>query len=238
MGRLQDTIVWRPEKTGEFELTLNVPSEATEIIPDNNQLTAPINIRREALRVLFVESFPRWEYRYTRNALERDPGVEVHCLLFHPSLSRVGGGRGYLKAFPTEQELFQYDVVFLGDVGVEAGQLTIENCEHLRQLVRSHAGGLVFLPGFRGKQETLLTTDLADLYPVVVDATQPRGWGSPRPMQFELTETGRRSLLTRLDERDEDNSRVWESLPGFGGGWDPHRQINGGFPKLATNANR
>ena len=39
-----------------------------------------------------VESYPRWEYRYLRNAQSRDPGVEVSCLLFHPGLSKVGGG--------------------------------------------------------------------------------------------------------------------------------------------------
>ena len=73
MGRLQETIVWRPQQTGEFELTMRVPEQPTEIISENNALTVPINIRREALRVLFVESYPRWEYRYTRNALDWMP---------------------------------------------------------------------------------------------------------------------------------------------------------------------
>ena len=36
--------------------------------------------------MLVVESYPRWEYRYLRNALSRDPGVELSCLLFHPGL--------------------------------------------------------------------------------------------------------------------------------------------------------
>ena len=215
MGRLRETIEWRPKKTGEFKLTMNVPEASGELLPDNNELTVPVRITEEALKVLIVESFPRWEYRYIRNALERDPGVEVNCLMFHPSLSAVGGGRGYLKEFPSDEELFKYDVVFLGDVGVQANQLTVENCDQIRQLVRSHAGGLVFLPGFRGNQMTLLETKLEELYPVQMDAAQPKGWGSPRPAQFELTESGRSSLLTRLSGQDDENVRIWSTLPGF-----------------------
>ncbi len=105
--------------------------------------------------------------------------------------------------------------MFLGDVGVDAEQLSLQDCENIRQLVRSHAGGLVFLPGFRGHQETLLTTELNELYPVVPDATQPRGIGTADPARFALTESGRRSLLTRLEPENERNEEVWRTLPGY-----------------------
>ncbi|MCH2202049.1 MAG: VWA domain-containing protein [Fuerstiella sp.] len=215
MGQLNDTVEWKPEKTGDYELTVSIPVIAEETIAENNEVNLPINIRNEALQVLIVESYPRWEYRYLRNALERDPGVQVNCLLFHPGLDGVGGGRGYLKQFPGDTELFKYDVVFLGDVGVSTNQLTQEDCENIRQLVRSHAGGLVFLPGFRGQQKTLLTTELNELYPVVPDVTQPQGVGIMEPARFSLTESGRRSLLTRLEADNERNEEIWRSLPGF-----------------------
>ncbi len=215
MGQVQDTVNWRPLETGEYGLSLQIPVDADETITDNNQLAFPISIRDEALQVLVVESYPRWEYRYLRNALERDPGVEVNCPLFHPDTDNVGGGRGYVEQFPDEQQLFNYDVVFLGDVGVESGQLNLENCTHLRQLVRSHAGGLVFLPGFRGRHGSFPGTELEDLYPVVPDQANPRGIGSASAARFVLTEAGRRSLLTRLETKDDENENIWNSLPGF-----------------------
>ncbi|MHC4879054.1 MAG: hypothetical protein ACYTGL_21590, partial [Planctomycetota bacterium] len=216
MGQLSDALSWQPETTGDFELTLNVPPSDAERIPDNNELTVPIAIRKEALQVLLIESFPRWEYRYFRNALERDPGVEVSCLLFHPSLPGVGGGRGYLKEFPAGlDELGRYDVVMLGDVGVAEGQLTVEQCRLIKGLVQNQASGLILMPGLRGNQFSLLNSELAELYPVVLDEGQPRGWGSRIPQQFELTEAGRRSLLTRLTEPEADNAKLWEALPGF-----------------------
>jgi len=214
MGELRDMVFWTPEEVGEVTLKIEIPLDVREAIPDNNTRTVRVTIREESLKVLLVESCPRWEYRYLRNALERDPGVAVSCLLFHPGVSKRGGGAGYITEFPrTPEELARYDVVFLGDVGVQPGQLTPLQCDWLKGLVEGQASGLVFLPGFRGNQSSLLGTALRELYPVVLDASAPRGFGSRLAGRFLLTESGRRSLLTKLAEQD--NEAVWRSLPGY-----------------------
>lgn len=217
MGRTSDAIVWKPEKTGDVVLKLEVPAHPEELLKDNNSHSAPIAIREEKLRVLVIESLPRWEYRYLRNALSRDPGVEVSCLLFHPKLSKVGGGNpDYIQAFPEALEsLSQYDVVFLGDVGIGEKQLTEEQCRLLKGLVEQQASGLVFLPGMQGNWRTLIGSPLEPLMPVVLDQSQPGGWGSRTPSHFGLTDLGRRSLLTKLADTQDDNMQVWENLPGF-----------------------
>ena len=134
MGRTSDAILWKPENTGDYMLTMEVAEHPEERLTENNVKETPIVVREEKLRVLVVETFPRWEYRYLRNALSRDPGVEVSCLLFHPGLSKRGGGStDYIKEFPDQlEDLAQYDVVFLGDVGIEEGQLTEEQCRLLK----------------------------------------------------------------------------------------------------------
>ncbi|MFN9917615.1 MAG: hypothetical protein ACK53L_33830, partial [Pirellulaceae bacterium] len=71
------------------------------------------------------------------------------------------------------------------------------------------------MPGWQGRQQSLMDTDLAELMPVIFDSEQPEGWGTRTPAHFELTEVGRRSLLTRLADSLEDNLKVWENLPGF-----------------------
>ena len=132
--------------------------------------------------MLVVESQPRWEYRYLRNALS-PIRCRGECLLFHPGLSKVGGGnKDYIKQFPAGlDELSKYDVVFLGDVGLDDNQLTVEQCRLLKGLVEHQASGLVFMPGSLGRQFSLLDTPLGDLYPVVMDDAQPGGWGSRTP---------------------------------------------------------
>ena len=217
MGRTNDWLVWKPKDIGDVTLTLEIPTHGDETQTDNNSLTVPISIREEKLRVLIVESYPRWEYRYLRNALSRDPGVDLSCLLFHPGLSKVGGGnKDYIKQFPSGlDELAQFDVVFLGDVGVEDGQLTTEQCTWIKGLIEHQASGGGFMPGWQGRQFSLLETDLIDLYPVELDEAQLCGWGSRTPCHFELTELGRRSLLTKLADAKEDNDETWEGLSGF-----------------------
>lgn len=216
-GRTTDAILWEPKDLGDYTVTVEVPHQQGETILDNNALTAPIAIREEKLKVLIVESYPRWEYRYLRNALSRDPGVDVSCLLFHPGLSKVGGGNtDYIKAFPEgRDELSEYDVIFLGDIGAEEGQLTDEQCRLIAGLVEQQASGLVFLPGWQGRQMSLLHTELGKLYPVMMDESQPGGWGSRVADHFALTSDGRASLLTKLADTAEENIEVWEGLPGF-----------------------
>ncbi len=144
MGRLQDSVTWKPDRPGEVKLKLTVPKTGGERYLENNSLEASLSIRQEQLHVLVVESYPRWEYRYLRNALQRDPGVMVNTLLYQPDLGKVGAGKGYLSAFPKDEELTKYDVVFLGDVGLERGQLNEEQCVALQKLVRDQAAGLGF----------------------------------------------------------------------------------------------
>ncbi|GAB5404923.1 MAG: hypothetical protein Aurels2KO_31540 [Aureliella sp.] len=217
MGRTSDAIIWKPKEDGDYTLSLNLPPHPDEKIPSNNGRETPIVIREEKLRVLVVESLPRWEYRYLRNALSRDPGVEVNCLLFHPGLSKVGGGnRDYIPTFPDGlDQLSAYDVVFLGDVGLGDKQLTEEQCRLLKGLVEQQASGLVFMPGMKGNMLSLGESPLSELLPVVFDDSQPSGWGSRTPNHFALTELGRRSLLTKLADTQDQNMQVWENLPGF-----------------------
>jgi hypothetical protein len=236
MGRTTGSVLWKPAKVGDITLTLDVPKHPEETILDNNRLSAPIAIREEKLRVLLIESLPRWEYRYLRNALSRDPGVEVACLLFHPGLSKVGGGtKDYIKQFPPGlDELSKFDVVFLGDVGLDDGQLTAEQCRLLKGLVEHQASGLVFMPGPLGRELSLLETPLTDLMPVVMDESQPGGWGSRTPGHFELTEVGRRSLLTNLADSQDNNLEVWDDLPGFQW-YAPVVRAKGGTEVLAVH---
>ena len=236
MATVTDWVYWTPPAVGDYTVTLAIPVEPGEILPDNNQRTAPIAIRQENLKVLVVESVPRWEYRYLRNALSRDPGVEVSCLLFQPGLSKRGGGtKDYIQKFPSGlDELSKYDVVFLGDVGVGEGQLTDEDCRLLKGLVEYQASGLVFMPGWRGEQASLAGTALDELCPVVIDPARSDGMASEAPRRLVLTEAGRKSLLTKLADGGTENLAVWESLPG--GQWHgPVLRAKAGSEVLAVH---
>ncbi len=232
-----DSILWKLEKEGSSTLELSFPVAKEELVPQNNARSFSLTGKPEKIRVLVIESLPRWEYRYLRNALSRDPGVSLSCLLFHPQLG-IGGGPDYIEKFPEKiEDLAQYDVIFLGDVGINDNQLTKPQCELIRGLVENQAAGLVFLPGPQGNQFSLLDTALSDLLPVYLDAAKKNGITEVNPAPLALTSDGAASLLTMLGDTEEDNPMVWQSLPGFY--WHaPIQRAKAGTTVLAVHANR
>jgi uncharacterized membrane protein len=214
-GEVSDSLIWTPSDAGDYDLDLHLPVEPDEAIPDNNDQHFRIAVRTEKLKVLVVDSLPRWEYRYLRNALMRDPGVEVQTLLFHPGM-QPGAGLNYIQSFPNDrQQLSQYDVIFLGDVGLGDGELTNADLLGIRALVEQQGSGLVFLPGWRGRENTLVQTALNDLLPVDFDTASPNGLSTPNEAHILLTTEGRGHLLTMLSADDATNEEIWKNLPGF-----------------------
>jgi hypothetical protein len=214
-GEVEDSILWSPREVGEITATVKLPVEADEAIAENNERTFHMSVRVEKIKVLVVDSLPRWEYRYLRNALARDPGVDMRCLLMHPDLG-PGDGVNYIAAFPDSSEaLSPYDVVFLGDVGIGGNELTGKDAELLKGLVEQQGSGLVFVPGRRGAEATILNSALKDLYPVDLDTSKPGGIGLENEAQLLLTSEGKRHWLTRFDSDEEKNDELWKQLPGF-----------------------
>ncbi len=214
-GEIYDSMLWRLEKDGSSTIELSIPVAEGELVASNNSQKFVIAAKPERIRVLVVETYPRWEYRFLHNALSRDPGVELTCLLLHPELGPASG-RNFITEFPSKlEDLAKFDVIFLGDVGVGSGQLTKENCALIRGLVENQASGVVFLPGSHGNQATLLDTELADLMPVILDDDHKTGNPETLAAPLALTTEGRKSLLTMLGNSEEENPEIWRRLPGF-----------------------
>jgi len=232
-----DSILWKIEHAGTSTLEITLPFATGELIESNNSNTFNIAGREESIRVLVIESIPRWEYRFIRNALSRDPGVHVDCLLYHDSIG-PGNGPDYIRSFPENLDALQkYDVVFLGDVGVKEGQLTPDQAKLLKGLVENQASGIVFIPGSQGHQESLLSSELGELIPVITDPELTEGHYETTPSPLILTTEGRGSLLTMLAENEDANPQIWKDLPGFY--WfAPVVKEKGGASVLAVHGNR
>ncbi len=215
MAQTQEMIVFTPQTEGAGDFTVKIPIEKDEVFTNNNERVFPLAVRKETLKVLVADSQPRWEFRYLRNALMRDPGVQVNTVLFHPQIG-MGEGAGYLSAFPaTKEDLQGYDVIFLGDVGIGNGQLSNEQAALIKGLIEQQASGLVFLPGPLGRQKTLLESPLGDLVPVETDYSKATGFASGAEARLELTFRGRDHWLTMLATDPNANQAVWRGLPGF-----------------------
>ena len=100
MGQVQDMLVFTPKTEGEGDYAVRVPVEHDEVFADNNARSFHLAVRKEILKVLVVDSQPRWEYRYLRNALQRDPGVSVATILYHPEIGHEAKASVISANFP------------------------------------------------------------------------------------------------------------------------------------------
>ncbi len=215
-GGSEDTSLrWVPRVEGAVPLTVMVETHPLENFEENNVQSAEVDIRKTLIRVLVIDSVPRWEFRFLRNALYRDPGVQVDSLLIHPQLGPQSGP-GYLSAFPVSRDAWSsYDVIFLGDVGLGNNELKPEDLRNIELLVREQGSGLVFLPGPRGGHLRLRNTPLETLMPVEYDDRFPEGVGLDLEMRMSLTREGKEHLLTQLHSSASRNQQIWRRLPGF-----------------------
>ena len=172
---ISGNLSWLPENEGEIEFEIILGKINGEAYRDNNNKKINTRVENKTIRALIVDSFPRWEYRFLRNALNRDPGVDLSCILFNPGMN-PSIGKNYIQEFPLDEaSLAPFDVIFLGDVGFSEDELNQKQCELLTDLIQYQASGIIFMPGRRGRQQSLTETSLNEVLPVIFDTQKPRG---------------------------------------------------------------
>jgi uncharacterized membrane protein len=202
-----------PEAPGRHTYKVGVPVQKGEVTGENNFASISVRVVEKEVNVLIVESEPRWEFRYVRNALERDPSTKVECLLLRPGVGPTLTD-GFLPGMPKgKKELGKYDVVVMGDVNVR--KMPSKAVENLVEFVRARGGGLVVIPGKNHGLAGYKGTALENILPAEVPAvTLSPGVLSRKPFSLGLTAVGKEHLLTRLDQDPSESGRLWKELPG------------------------
>ena len=111
-------MTFTPQKAGEFDLTASIPPREDETVKDNNTASQRLRVIDSKIKVLFIEQEPRWEFRFIQSALLRDRRIDAKFLLLsgRPEAGQEPGSP-YIEKFPaTKEELFNYDLVIVGDV--------------------------------------------------------------------------------------------------------------------------
>ena len=148
VGAQKVTLKYEPQKKGDFELTIAIPTEPSERITENNSVTVPVFVGDPKVRVLYVEGVARSEYRELHRALQLDPSIESLCLvrvgpnvfLQHGSITDV-----HLEGTPkTYEELKQFKVLIIGSLDSTA--FSNEQMEDIKRFV-DEGGGLMMIGG-------------------------------------------------------------------------------------------
>lgn len=208
---------FRPESTGLETMHVRVIPLERELTVDNNLATTQIHVKDQRIRVLYADGYPRWEYRYLKNHLVREPTVMLSCLLFSADENFAQEGNKPITRFPvSEEELFEYDVLLLGDIDpvllTEAQQRMVE------RFVSNRGGGLAFLAGPKHCPDEWAGTTLQKLLPVTLSIETARNsLASDSPLMSgfspQMTPEGSISDLFRFAADLQESINIYQSLP-------------------------
>lgn len=138
----------------------------------------------QTLRILYIDGYPRWEYRYLKNLLVREKSIRSSALLLSPEKKFLQEGTDPIASVPTTPEQWKpFDVIVLGDV--RASLFSPEQLAGLREHISSRGAGLMLIAGPTSMPAAWAGSTLADLLPVALsasDGSDPatvRTWGEP-----------------------------------------------------------
>lgn len=207
----------RPARPGRLRLRVEVQPIAGETNPNNNADIVEVEILDERIRVLYVDGYPRYEYRFLANMLIREETVTASCLLLSADEGFVQEGNEPIKRFPTSiEELLRFDVIILGDVNPRGDWISPRQMELLVEWVGDRGGALLFVAGPKWTPHAFLATPLEKLIPVRIDPALAGQAQSAliTAFQLQLTPEGRSSPIFRFEASPTENERTVQSLPG------------------------
>ncbi len=207
-------LVYHPKITGERTFIMEVDQRPRELQTDNNRIERVITVRREKLKVLYVDSEPRYEFRYLKNYLERDDTIDLHVVLLSSDPEYSEQDRSALPTFPAaKDDLFAYDVVIMGDA--DTSFLSQSQMQNLVEFVTDKGGGVLFIAGELFNPLSYGATPLNVLLPIELsDARNPTAVGtSVSSFRPGLTLEGRSSPIFRFGDDDAASMQIWQKLP-------------------------
>jgi hypothetical protein len=152
------------DEAGLRKLRVELVAGEDDLIQSNNERLIEIEVIDRPIKVLYIEGYPRWEYRYLKNLLIRESSIESSIMLLSADLEFAQEGDLPLERLPRDQEeLDQFDLLIIGDV--PSGFFTDDQLEMFSENVSSRGMGLLWLGGERSTPSSWNSTPLEDLLP-------------------------------------------------------------------------
>ncbi len=213
------------DRAETFDLVARVEPEGAGVPEErtlrDNERGGTVTVLDTQINVLYVEGYPRWEYRYLKSELIREPTVNLSTLLATadeaftqdadpPAFDKTTSEEifpGALAHFPDNaKDLAKYDVLLIGDV--EPMYFSPTQQKLIVEWVKTGGGGVGFISGPSYNPETYRESALEVLLPVTPDEIDPRAriLQSTDTLAYKVlpsTAGGGTNLYRFFDEPDE-----------------------------------
>jgi uncharacterized membrane protein len=156
---------YKPTTTGPLDLQVEAIPLPGEIDESDNVRSAQLFVLDTKIAVLYVDGYPRWDYRYIKNEMIRDKTVDISCLLTSADPDFIQEGDIPIRRFPeTMDELSNYDVILLGDV--DPRQFSDAQLQLINDFVAKRGGGFGMVAGTRWSPVAYRTTPIEPILPI------------------------------------------------------------------------
>ncbi|HEV3339176.1 MAG TPA: VWA domain-containing protein [Pirellulales bacterium] len=207
-------LAYRPTEVGEYDFVVEVERVGDESQGDNNRRERHVSVRKEQVRVLLVQSYPSYEFRYLKHLFERDNTVKLRTVLQEADPEYTQLDETALAVFPVRrEELFEYDVLVFGDVN--PAFLSATALANIRAFVEEKGGGAVFIGGPSYTPLAYRDSPLAELLPIDFESTagaEPAEIVN-EPFQVRPTEAGLAGPTMQLGDTPAESAEIWRKLP-------------------------
>ena len=195
---------------GAAQIAVVIEPFDDEISVVNNRIERSIRIVNEKVNVLYIEGNARWEYRYLRAILKRDPRINATFIASNVGPEMARNSSEHIERFPNDrEEAFQFDLIILGDV--DASFFKEDELRLLKELVRDRGASLLMLCGPMHSPGSYTGTPVETMLPVRFDSDSP--WEEvPESVYPVLTPEGSSSLVMTLENESEANDRIWSRV--------------------------
>jgi uncharacterized membrane protein len=173
---------WKTTEVGNKDVVVEAVKQPGELDESDNSRSTLVSVLDAKISVLFVDGYPRWDYRYLKTALIRDKSIAVSCLLASADFNFLQEGNKPLPSsgknsaghFPdTLDQLMDYDVVIFGDV--DPRYFSDSQLQLVNEFV-NRGGGFAMIAGERFSPQAFRNTPIEPLLPVSlsrVEITDP-----------------------------------------------------------------
>ena len=162
--RVRVTLMGTRTEAGDANWEVAILPEGQDADAANDLRAVRVNFLDRPLRVLFVDGWPRWEYRYLKNLLLREEGFESSVMLLSADRDFAQEGTAPIARLPaTEAEFAPFDVIVIGDV--PGGFMDDARQRVIREQVARRGAGVLWIGGERATPGSWRGTPLEDLLP-------------------------------------------------------------------------
>ncbi len=187
--------------------------------PANLRLQRSIFVQEsKVIKVLLIEGSARYEYRFLKSLLERENqdkkqnrSIELKVLLLDADQNFWKQDRSAIADFPVnKQDLYEYDVVILGDADPGHPKLGEGRLRDLAAFVTLRGGGLLAVAGSQYMPRAYKKTALAAVLPIEIGVPPPDPDEIATGYQLKLID--RRHPIFRFNPDEGKNEEIWKRL--------------------------